>query len=114
MRGEAIKEIVRELKGSRKVVRKLIRSGETSFRHKRSPQPVPRIDPWRNDLDRLLLANGDKPTRERLTRTRIFETLRGLGDKDGDDAVRRYAGSWSRERSAVTAHVPLCFAWDEA
>ncbi len=116
VQGKAIKEIVRELKVSRKVVRKVIRSGETSFRYKRSRQPAPRIDPWRGDLDRLLLANSDKPSRERLTLTRIFETLRELGYQGGYDAVRRYARNWSRERSAVTAaaYVPLSFAPGEA
>ena len=47
---------------------------------------------------------------------RVFEALRGLGYEGGYDAVRRYARSWRRERSAVTADVfvPLSFAPGEA
>ena len=41
--------------------------------------PLPRIDPWRNQLDELLLANEGKSARERLTLIRIFEELRGFG-----------------------------------
>ena len=39
--GKAIKEICRELRISRKVVRKVIRTGATEFRYERSRQPMP-------------------------------------------------------------------------
>ena len=64
---------------SRKVVRKVIRSGATEFRYERGRQAPPRIDPWRGQLDGLLLANEGKAARERLTLIRIFEELRSLG-----------------------------------
>ena len=75
-----IKTICRELRVSRKVVRKVIRSQATEFRYERGRQPLPRIDPWRDQLDALLLANEEKPARERLTLIRIFEELRTLVD----------------------------------
>ena len=101
---------------SRKVVRKVIRSEATEFRYERGRQPLPRIDPWRDRLDGLLLANEGKPARERLTLIRIFEELRGLGYQGGYDAVRRYAQKWRVERGAATAeaYVPLSFAPGEA
>ena len=60
---------------SRRVVRKVIRSESTEFRYERGRQPLPRIDPWRDQLDGLLLANEEKPGRERLTLIRVFEEL---------------------------------------
>ena len=78
-----IKQICRELKVSRKVVRKVIRSQATAFRYTRTSQPAPKLGPWRNELDRILLANAAKVRRERLTLTRIFEALRGLGYEGG-------------------------------
>jgi hypothetical protein len=66
-----IKTICRELRVSRKVVRKVIRSRAREFRYERGRQPLPRIDPWRDQLDGLLLENEGKPVRERLTRIRI-------------------------------------------
>ena len=74
-----IKTICREFRVSRRVVRKVIRSQATEFRYERSRQPLPRIDPWRYQLDGLLLENEGKPARERLTLIRIFEELRALG-----------------------------------
>ena len=78
-----IKAICREFRLSRKVVRKVIRSEVTEFHYERGRQPLPRIDPWREPLDGMLLANEGKPARERLTLIRVFEELRGLGYEGG-------------------------------
>lgn len=111
-----IKEICRTLHVSRKVVRKVIRSEATEFRYERETQPQPKIGPWRDRLDALLLENDGKPTRERLTFIRLFEELRGLGYDGSYDAVRRYAIGWRKARGAATApaFVPLIFAPGEA
>jgi hypothetical protein len=79
-------------------VRKVIRSEATEFHYERGTQPRPRIDPWREPLDGLLLANEGKPARERLTLIRVFEELRGLGYEGSYDAVRRYAKTWRARR----------------
>ena len=116
VKGKTIKEIVRDLKVSRNTVRKVLRSGETAFEYEREHQPKPRIDPWRPQLDAILEKNTTVAARERLTLIRVFETLRELGYDGGYDAVRRYARSWARARSALTAdaYVPLTFAPGEA
>src|SRR5918993_1462032 len=116
IRGRSIKEIVRDLHVSRNTVRKVLRSGATALTYEREVQPLPKLGPWRTDLDRLLLTNAGKPPRERLTLMRIFEALRGEGYQGGYDAVRRYARTWRRERQAVVAeaYVPLSFVPGEA
>jgi hypothetical protein len=93
-----------------------IRSEATEFHYERDAQPLPKIGPWRDQLDQLLLANEGKAARERLTLIRFFEELRGLGYDGGYNAVRRYARQWSQERGASTAaaFVPLSFAPGEA
>jgi transposase len=111
-----IKAICREFRLSRRVVRKVIRSEATEFHYERRQQPLPRIDPWRDQLDGLLLENEGKPARERLRLIRIFEELRALGYEGSYDAVRRYAKRRRAERSAAMAEafVPLSFAPGEA
>jgi transposase len=114
--GKPIKAICRDLGVSRKVVRKVIRSGATEFRYEREVQPLPKIGRWSDELDQLLTANEGKSPRERLTLIRIFEELRGRGYEGGYDAVRRYARKWAKDRGQATAaaYVPLSFAPGEA
>ena len=116
VRGKSIKEIVRDLHVSRNTVRKVVRSGVTVLEYERTVQPMPKLGPWKADLDRLLGENSSKPVRERLTLIRIFEELRGLGYDGGYDAVRRYARTWQREQASLSAaaFVPLSFDPGEA
>jgi transposase len=111
-----IKAICRELRVSRKVVRKVLRSDATEFRYARETQPRPRLGLWRDQLEALLLANEARTPRERPTLIRIFEALRGLGYEGGYDAVRRYAKAWRKAQGAATAaaYIPLSFAPGEA
>jgi transposase len=88
-RGKSIKEIARDLKISRNTVRKILRSGETSFSYEREIQPRPKLGRWKADIDRKLMKNADASARERLTLIRLFEELRAVGYEGGYDAVRR-------------------------
>jgi transposase len=116
VKGKSIKEIARELKVSRNTVRKVLRSGATSFEYMRVVQPRPKLGAWHGDLDRMLSDNEARPAREQLTLIRVFEELRGLGYEGSYDAVRRYAKKWRLGRGAATAeaYVPLSFAPGEA
>src|SRR5712675_3729510 len=79
IKGKTIKEIARDLKVSRNTVRKVLRSGETSFEYERVIQPRPKLGRWTAELGALLAGNSVKPSREQLTLIRIFEELRGRG-----------------------------------
>ena len=112
---KSIKAICRDLRVSRKVVRKVLRSEATEFHYERGEQPRPKLGGWTEELDRQLATNEAKPSRERLTLVRIFEDLRGRGYEGSYDAVRRYAKRWRNERaSSIAAFVPLSFAPGEA
>ena len=112
----SIREISRELRLSRKVVRKALRSDKTAFAYKRQRQPRPQLDGHVARLDELLAAERAKPKRERLSYLRLFEGLREEGYGGGYDSVRRYARRWMAERGAGAqpVFVPLAFAPGEA
>ena len=116
IKGKTIKEIARDLKVSRNTVRKVLRSGETSFEYERLVQPRPKLGDGQQSSTGCWQANAAKSAREQLTLIRIFEELRGRGYDGGYDAVRRYARRWSKERgqSTAAAYVPLSFAPGEA
>ena len=88
-KGVAIKQIARELRLSRNTVRKVVRSDETSFRYERRVQPLPKLGPWVEELERRLEANEGEKKRDRLSLLRIFEAVAELGYRGGYDAVRR-------------------------
>src|SRR6201988_530701 len=116
IKGKTIKEIARDLKVSRNTVRRVLRSGATSFEYERTVQPRPKLGRWTTNLEQLLSANAVRPAREQLTLIRIFEELRGRGYDGGYDAVRRYARRWAKQHGQATAaaYVPLSFAPGEA
>ena len=116
VQGKTIKAISRELGLSRNTVRKVLRSGETSFAYEREVQPRPKLGPWAEELERRLVANDRLSRRERLGLIRVFEDLRGLGYQGGYDAVRRYDQARRRKQGTGSsdAFVPLSFAPGEA
>lgn len=64
LKGKTIKEIARDLKVSRNTVRKVPRSGETSFEYARNVQPRPKLGRWTSPLDELLSRDsllGQRP-----------------------------------------------------
>ena len=50
IKGKTIREISRDLKVSRNTVRKVLRSGETSFEYERDVQPRPKLGRWTSEL----------------------------------------------------------------
>jgi len=116
VQGRTIKAIARELGIARNTIRRVLRSGETSFSYEREVQPRPKLAPWTGELERRLAANAKLPRRDRLGLIRIYEDLRRAGYMGGYDAVRRYARAWERDRGAAAtdAYVPLTFAPGEA
>ena len=121
--GKSIKAIARDLRLSRKVVRKAIRAPEGAFDYHRAVQPLPRIGPFQERLDKLLVENEGRHRRDRLRMTRVHDLLLREGFEGSYDAVRRYAARWSAARredpgASVTggapAFIPLLFRPGEA
>ena len=117
--GKPIKAIARDLRLSRKVVRKAIRGEEGAFSYQRTTQPFPKIGPVRERLEQLLVENDARPRKDRLKLTRVWDLLVREGYDGSYDSVRRYAARWLLETKTApgdggTAFVPLMFAPGEA
>src|SRR4051795_3416374 len=110
-----IRQIVRELRVSRKTVRKAIRGSSTEVLYDRQAQPQPRLGEFVARLDGLLEANSKRPARERLTARRLFELLRAEGYQGAYDSVQRHVREWrcARDRGREV-FIPLWFAPGEA
>ncbi len=116
VQGKTIKAISREFGIARNTIRRILRSGETSFAYQRDVQPRPKLGQWTDELERRLIANDRLSRRERLGLIRIFEDLRDAGYQGGYDAIRRYDTVRRRKQGTglSDAFVPLSFAPGEA
>ena len=87
--GKGIKTICRDLKLSKKVVRKVIRTGITEFTYTRTVQPRPKLGAWLGELNRLLEVNAARASRERQSLTQIYEVegLPATGSRDSPDGA---------------------------
>jgi transposase len=117
--GKAIKAICRDLKVSRRVVRKAIRGETGAFEYHRATQPFPKLEPYRERLEVLLAQNDALPKRDRLTAMRMWDLLERQGYAGGYDSVRRYAARWTAQLKTTPAaggdaFVPLLFQPGEA
>ena len=74
--GKAIKAIARDLRLSRKVVRKAIRAPEGAFDYRRTVQPLPRLGPFQERLDTLL------PTLMRRDKVQMWVLVAGEYNED--------------------------------
>jgi hypothetical protein len=84
----AIKEISRDLQVSRATVRKVVRSGRTTFKYAREVQPSPKLGEWMGPLTEIVEAEARLPKRERRSTQRLFEELRGRGYDGAHDSVQ--------------------------
>src|SRR5947209_10587732 len=62
VKSKTIREIARDLQVARNTVRRVLRSGATSFEYERDVQPRPQLGRWTADLENVLAANAINPT----------------------------------------------------
>jgi predicted transcriptional regulator len=67
--GKTIKEIARDLKVSRNTVRKVLRSGATSFEYEREVQRRAKLGRWTIELAQLLASNEHRQRSSEATDT---------------------------------------------
>jgi transposase len=112
---QAVRKISRDLRVSRKTVRKAVRQPGPEFRYERAMQPRPRLGAFVERLDDLLAENVKRPWRERLTAQRLFGRLQAEGYAGAYDSVQRHVQAWRRAHGrGGDVFIPLWFAPGEA
>ena len=114
-KGMSIREAAMKFNKSRNTIRKVQRSGVTSFVYRRKEQRYPALGEYIERLESLLAANASVTPSKRRTLLSLYEELQGQGYQGSYSAVRRYAGRWSGERGTLAeVYVPLTFGKGEA
>ena len=117
IKGKTIKEIARDLKVSRNTVRKVLRSGETSFEYERDVQPRPKLGRWTAELRRTVGRQRAKPApRAADSDPDLRGTARAAATRVATMPCGATPGDGRKERGQATAaaYVPLSFAPGEA
>ena len=114
-KGMSIREAATKFTKSRNTIRKILRSGATSFVYQRKEQLYPALGSYIESLEALLEANASLAPSKRRTMLALYEELQGQGYQGSYSSVRRYAGKWRGERAALSeVYVPLSFGKGEA
>lgn len=108
------RSMARDLRLSRKVVRKAIRAPEAEFTYRRACSGCRGLGSFQERPDALLAGNEARPRRDRMRMTRIRDLLLREGFDGSYDAVRRYATRWRDEQrkdagDGAAAFIPLMF-----
>jgi transposase len=113
--GMGIREAARKFNKCRKTIRKIARSGATSFSYQRREQRYPALGEYIGALESLLEANALLAPKKRRTLLSLYEELQGRGYQGSYSAVRRYASKWLGAQARLSeVYVPLCFGKGEA
>jgi transposase len=113
---ETISSIARDLKLSRKTVRKHCDTQSEPIYH-RNAQPTPMLGAFQETLETWLLTEWLLPKAQRRTARRLFEGLQAEGYRGAYDSVQRFVRRWKKAQSGVAltqAFVPLAFSAGEA
>ena len=114
-KGMSIRAAARKFNMSRNTIRKVQRSGATSFVYQRKQQRYPALGEYIASLDTMLAANASVTPSNRRTLLSLYEELQGQGYQGSYSAVRRYAGKWYAARNTMAeVYVPLIFGKGEA
>ena len=76
---KSMRQIARELRHSRKTVRKAIESAEPGAYRLRQPRPAPVLGPYKARIDELLAENERLPRKQRYTSRKIYEEIEADG-----------------------------------
>ena len=91
---KGIRQIERETGHSRVTIRKVLQGEFTEYR-RRSTQPYPVLENYRDTIERWLKEDRDNPKKQRHTARRIFRRLvEEEGFKGSEVTVRRYVRQW--------------------
>ena len=106
---KSIREIARELRHSRKTVRKALESAEPGQYTLQEQRPAPILGSYKELIDQLLDQNQKMPRKQRYTTHKIFEHVQAAGYTGSESGVRGYIAQKRKEKKRPQRYIPLEF-----
>ena len=107
--GKTQRRIAKELRVSRKTVRKAIEEAGPSIYTLSGPRPAPVLDEYKARIEALLAEAERMPRKQRYTGRKIFELLKEEGFAGSESTVRAYIGRQRRGKQRTPVYLPLEF-----
>lgn len=106
---KTIRQIARELRCSRKTVRKAIQAAEPEAYTLKTPRLAPVLGPYKPLIDQLLAENQRMPPKQRYTGHKIFQVLQAAGYPGSEPSVRGYITRVRQAQQRRPVYLPLEF-----
>lgn len=107
--GKSMRQIASELRHSYWTVRDAIESAAAKRYTLQGPKAAPKLGPYQQRLDELLLTSEQMPRKQRYTGRKLYELLKAEGYQGSASNLRRYIGERRRELNRPQVYLPLSF-----
>lgn len=115
VKGQSIKELMREFNLSRNTVRSIVRAENADSTYKRTQDVSSKLNKFKEILNQLLISDHKLPRKQRRTAMRYYDALTEKGYQGAYDSVQRYVKTWKvNAKEKLKAYIPLVFDAGEA
>ena len=109
LEGLSIREIARQHRHGRPVIRKAIASPKPAGYKLKKPRPAPVLEPFKERIDELWAERDEQPRKQRYTARKIFQMIQAEGYPGSEVTVRRYVRQQRERKQKFDAYLPLEF-----
>jgi transposase len=106
--GKSVRWISKEFGIARRTISKYLEKPDAPRYMLNKPRQKPVTGPWRENIEKILVADKTAPRKQRHTAKRIFERLKEAGYEGSERAVRQMVAG-IKNKPATAASVPLVF-----
>ena len=109
LEGKSIREISRQLKHGRALVRKAITHAEPPGYRQSKPRPAPVLGPYQKRIEALLDESDQMPRKQRYTANKIYHIIKAEGYAGSAGSVHNYVSRKRKKRKRKQLYLPLEF-----
>lgn len=109
LEGKSIREISRQLKHGRTLVRKAIMHAEPPGYRLSKHRPAPVLGPYQKRIEALLNESDQMPRKQRYTANKIYQIIRAEGYAGSAGSVHNYVSRQRKKRKRKQLYLPLEF-----
>jgi transposase len=109
LEGKSIREISRQLKHGRTLVRKAITHAEPPGYRLRKHRPAPMLGPYQKRIETLIEESDQMPRKQRYTANKIYQIIRAEGYVGSAGSVHNYVSRQRKKRKRKQLYLPLEF-----